>query len=145
MFFAIVNYSVRQIERSIFVRFQTTFVRNWFRTFVAALVSRHIPQRGQFRTASTNPCRDSLSLVGSTLFRSRHLNLLMMLSARIDSQVVFQASWNCSSPSPHFAATLFVNFQLSFFLLSKIITTAHAHKSGVIFHFFPRAFKQTKN
>ena len=36
-FFAIVNYSVRQIERSIFVRFQTTFVRNWFRTFVAAL------------------------------------------------------------------------------------------------------------
>ena len=32
------NYSVRQIERSIFVRFQTTFVRNWFRTFVAALI-----------------------------------------------------------------------------------------------------------
>ena len=26
----------------------------------------------------------------------------------------------------------------------KVITTAHAHKSGVIFHFFPRAFKQKK-
>ena len=26
-----------------------------------------------------------------------------------------------------------------------MITTAHAHKSGVIFHFFPRAFKQKKN
>ena len=25
-----------------------------------------------------------------------------------------------------------------------MITTAHAHKSGVIFHFFPRAFKQKK-
>ena len=25
-----------------------------------------------------------------------------------------------------------------------VITTAHAHKSGVIFHFFPRAFKQKK-
>ena len=44
-----------------------------------------IPQRGQFQTASTNPCRDSLSLVGSTLFRSRHLNPLIMLFTRIDS------------------------------------------------------------
>ena len=25
-----------------------------------------------------------------------------------------------------------------------MITTAHAHKSGVIFHIFPRAFKQKK-
>ena len=25
-----------------------------------------------------------------------------------------------------------------------MITTAHAHKSGVIFHFFPRPFKQKK-
>ena len=40
---------------------------------MCSTVSRHIPQRGEFRTASTNPCRDSLSLVGSTLFRSRHL------------------------------------------------------------------------
>ena len=31
------------------------------------------------------------------------------------------------------------------FCVSKVITTAHAHKSGVIFHFFPRAFKQKKN
>ena len=30
------------------------------------------------------------------------------------------------------------------FCVSKVITTAHAHKSGVIFHFFPRAFKQKK-
>ena len=30
------------------------------------------------------------------------------------------------------------------FCVSKVITTAHAHKSGVIFHIFPRAFKQTK-
>ena len=28
--------------------------------------------------------------------------------------------------------------------VSKVITTAHAHKSGVIFHIFPRAFKQNK-
>ena len=28
--------------------------------------------------------------------------------------------------------------------MSKVITTAHAHKSGVIFHFFPRPFKQKK-
>ena len=55
---------------------------------MCSTVSRHIPQRGQFWTVSTNPRRDSLSLVGSTLFRSRHLNPLMMLSARIDSQVV---------------------------------------------------------
>ena len=32
----------------------------------------------------------------------------------------------------------------STFCVSKVITTAHAHKSGVIFHLFPRAFKQTK-
>ena len=31
------------------------------------------------------------------------------------------------------------------FCVSQVITTAHAHKSGVIFHFFPRAFKQKKN
>ena len=31
------------------------------------------------------------------------------------------------------------------FCVSKVITTAHAHKSGVNFHFFPRAFKQKKN
>ena len=30
------------------------------------------------------------------------------------------------------------------FCVSLVITTAHAHKSGVIFHFFPRAFKQKK-
>ena len=30
------------------------------------------------------------------------------------------------------------------FCVSKVITTAHAHKSGVIFHFFPRACKQKK-
>ena len=30
------------------------------------------------------------------------------------------------------------------FCVSKVFTTAHAHKSGVIFHFFPRAFKQKK-
>ena len=30
------------------------------------------------------------------------------------------------------------------FCVSKVITTANAHKSGVIFHIFPRAFKQTK-
>ena len=30
------------------------------------------------------------------------------------------------------------------FCVSKVITTAHAHKSGVIFHFFPRAFKPKK-
>ena len=30
------------------------------------------------------------------------------------------------------------------FCVSKVITTAHAHKSGVIFHFFSRAFKQKK-
>ena len=30
------------------------------------------------------------------------------------------------------------------FCVSKVITTAHAHKSGVIFHIFPRAFKQKK-
>ena len=28
--------------------------------------------------------------------------------------------------------------------VSKVITTAHAHNSGVIFHIFQRAFKQTK-
>ena len=28
------------------------------------------------------------------------------------------------------------------FCVSKVITTAHAHHSGVIFHFFPRALKQ---
>ena len=28
------------------------------------------------------------------------------------------------------------------FCVSKVITTAHAHKSGVIFHFFPRSFKK---
>ena len=31
------------------------------------------------------------------------------------------------------------------FCVSKVITTAHAHKSGVIFHFLPRAFKQKQN
>ena len=31
-----------------------------------------------------------------------------------------------------------------FDIFDKVITTAHAHKSGVIFHFFPRAFKQEK-
>ena len=30
------------------------------------------------------------------------------------------------------------------FCASKVITTADAHKSGVICHFFPRAFKQKK-
>ena len=30
------------------------------------------------------------------------------------------------------------------FCVSKVITTPHAHKSGVIFHIFPRAFKQNK-
>ena len=30
------------------------------------------------------------------------------------------------------------------FCVSKVITTAHAHKSGVIFYFFPRPFKQKK-
>ena len=30
------------------------------------------------------------------------------------------------------------------FCVSKVTTTAHALRSGVIFHFFPRAFKQTK-
>ena len=30
------------------------------------------------------------------------------------------------------------------FCVSKMITTAHAHKSGVNFHIFPGAFKQTK-
>ena len=30
------------------------------------------------------------------------------------------------------------------FCVSKVITTAHAHKSGVIFPIFPRAFKQKK-
>ena len=30
------------------------------------------------------------------------------------------------------------------FGVSKVITTAHTHKSGVIFHIFPRAFKQKK-
>ena len=30
------------------------------------------------------------------------------------------------------------------FCVSKVIATAHAHKSGVIFHFFPRAFKQKR-
>ena len=30
------------------------------------------------------------------------------------------------------------------FCVSKVITTGYAHKSGVIFHFFPTAFKQTK-
>ena len=30
------------------------------------------------------------------------------------------------------------------FCVSKVITTAHAHKSGVTFHIFPRAFKQKK-
>ena len=30
------------------------------------------------------------------------------------------------------------------FCVSKVITSAHAHKSGVIFHIFPRAFKQKK-
>ena len=30
------------------------------------------------------------------------------------------------------------------FASPKVITTAHAHKSGVIFHFFLRAFKQKK-
>ena len=28
------------------------------------------------------------------------------------------------------------------FWISKVITTAHAHRSSVIFHIFPRAFKQ---
>ena len=31
-----------------------------------------------------------------------------------------------------------------FFCVSKLIATAHAHKSGVIFHFFLRPFKQKK-
>ena len=31
------------------------------------------------------------------------------------------------------------------FCISKVIITAHAHKSGVIFHIFPRAFKPKKN
>ena len=30
------------------------------------------------------------------------------------------------------------------FASPKVITTAHAHKSGVIFYFLPRAFKQKK-
>ena len=30
------------------------------------------------------------------------------------------------------------------FCVSKVITTAHAHQSGVIFHFFPRAFTNKK-
>ena len=30
------------------------------------------------------------------------------------------------------------------FCVFKVITTARAHKSGVIFHIFPRAFKQKK-
>ena len=30
------------------------------------------------------------------------------------------------------------------FCVSKVINTAHAHKSGVIFHLFSRAFKQKK-
>ena len=70
---------------------------------MCSTVSRHIPQRGQFRTASTNPCRDSLSLVGSTLFRSRHLNPFMMLSARIDGfpsflELFFPKSPFCCHP-----------------------------------------------
>ena len=32
----------------------------------------------------------------------------------------------------------------STFCVSMVITTAHAHKSGAIFHIFPRAFKQKK-
>ena len=32
----------------------------------------------------------------------------------------------------------------STFCVSKVITTAHAHKSGVIFHIFPRSFQTTK-
>ena len=30
------------------------------------------------------------------------------------------------------------------FCVSRVITTAHAHESGVLFHIFPRAFKQKK-
>ena len=30
------------------------------------------------------------------------------------------------------------------FCVSKVITSAHAQKTGVIFHIFPRAFKQKK-
>ena len=30
------------------------------------------------------------------------------------------------------------------FCVSKVIATVHTHKSGVIFHIFPRAFRQTK-
>ena len=30
------------------------------------------------------------------------------------------------------------------FCVSTVTTTAHTHKSGVIFHIFPRAFKQRK-
>ena len=97
---------------------------------MCSTVSPHITQRGQFRTTSTNPCRDSLSLVGSALFRSRHLNPLIVLFARIDSQVVFQASLNCSSPSPHFAATLFANFPLSFFLRNHLYKPRAVHSFG---------------
>ena len=31
-----------------------------------------------------------------------------------------------------------------YYCVSKVITTAHEHKSGVIFHIFPRLFKQKK-
>ena len=37
-----------------------------------------------------------------------------------------------------------VRCPFSTFCVSKVITTAHVHKSGVIFHIFPRAFKQKK-
>ena len=30
------------------------------------------------------------------------------------------------------------------FCVSKVITTAHAHKSGVIFHFFSKSFQKKK-
>ena len=35
-------------------------------------------------------------------------------------------------------------FQFQHSCVSKVITTAHVHKSGVVFHIFPRPFKQNK-
>ena len=97
-----------------------------------APVFPYISHRGDSFEQCINPCRDSLPLrlVGSTLFRSRHLNPLTMLFAQIDFQVVFQASLNCSSPSPHFGATLVVNFPLSFFLRNHIYKARAIHFCG---------------
>ena len=44
--------------------------------------------------------------------------------------MIFQASLNCSYPSPHFAATLFANFSLSSFLRNHLYKARAVHSFG---------------